>query len=208
MKTVTIIFIMFFLISTTFSQIIYKAAVGTVNNKLLINLKNSNSEKLESIVLRVISKPDWIEMDNEEYYIEEIIPQAEEKVEFSFNIQRIIQAIGEGKIQIEVKDRRGKVWYKTIHIETILPEKSELKQNYPNPFNPKTKIRFILARESLVKLKINNIMGETINLLKEEVLPAGEHEVEFDGAGLSSGVYFYSIEAGEFKAVRKMLLMK
>jgi hypothetical protein len=89
-----------------------------------------------------------------------------------------------------------------------IPVAFELYQNYPNPFNPSTKIGFALPRESKVKLEVFNVLGERVAVLKDEVMPAGVHVVEFNATGLSSGVYFYRLTAGDFVATKKMVLMK
>jgi hypothetical protein len=84
----------------------------------------------------------------------------------------------------------------------------ELQQNFPNPFNPITQIRFSLAEQSQVTLKVYNILGKEITTLVNEVKGAGVHEISFDGSGLSSGVYFYTLQAGKSTQTRKMILMK
>jgi Secretion system C-terminal sorting domain len=84
----------------------------------------------------------------------------------------------------------------------------DLQQNYPNPFNPTTQIRFSLAEQSQVTLKVYNILGKEIATLVNDVKGAGVHEVSFNGAGLASGVYFYTLQAGKFTQTHKMILMK
>ncbi len=83
-----------------------------------------------------------------------------------------------------------------------------LYQNYPNPFNPTTQIRFDLAEAGFVTLKVYNPMGQEIATLVNGNLGAGAKTVEFDASGLPSGVYLYRLEAGNFSAVQKMMLMK
>lgn len=99
----------------------------------------------------------------------------------------------------------------TVGIQTIsnvIPEKFTLEQNYPNPFNPSTIIKFGLPFNGLVKLKVYDILGrEVANLVNTDML-AGTYEYTFDGSALSSGVYFYSLEAGDFKETKRMLLIK
>jgi len=95
----------------------------------------------------------------------------------------------------------------TVEVE-FLVEKYSLSQNYPNPFNPSTIISFTLARSSFVTLKIYNILGNEVTTLVNEVIPGGNHQIEFDASGLSSGVYLYTITAGDFAETKKMLLMK
>jgi spore coat protein A len=84
-----------------------------------------------------------------------------------------------------------------------------LEQNYPNPFNPSTTINFSVPNENtLVSLKIYNSLGQEVGTLINQVVPAGNHEVQFDATGLSSGVYFYTLTAGSFVESKKMALMK
>ena len=83
-----------------------------------------------------------------------------------------------------------------------------LAQNYPNPFNPTTILKFSLPERSIVSLKIYSILGREIKTLINDELPAGIYEKEFDGSGLSSGVYIYSIQANGFMQSKKMILLK
>jgi hypothetical protein len=83
-----------------------------------------------------------------------------------------------------------------------------LSQNYPNPFNPTTRIEFTLPEASKVKLRVYDVLGREVMVLKDELLEAGYHTVEFSGTALSSGLYFYRLEAGKFTALKKMLLVK
>jgi type IX secretion system substrate protein len=93
-------------------------------------------------------------------------------------------------------------------IEESLPRKFELYQNYPNPFNPSTKIIYSIPRASYVKIEIYNSLGEKTNTLVNDYKNAGEHSIEFNGEGLSSGIYFYKLSAGKYYETRKMLLLK
>jgi poly(3-hydroxybutyrate) depolymerase len=83
-----------------------------------------------------------------------------------------------------------------------------LDQNYPNPFNPVTTIRFRLARTVNVNLTIYDILGRRAAVLVNERRKAGVHEVKFDAIGLSSGVYFYRLQAGDFVQTRKLLVLR
>lgn len=92
--------------------------------------------------------------------------------------------------------------------ELVLPDQFILKSPYPNPFNPKTVISWQLPSSREVKLNVYNLLGEKVSTLVSEKLPAGYHEVEFNGQNLSSGVYLYRIEAGEWQDVKKMILIR
>ena len=84
----------------------------------------------------------------------------------------------------------------------------ELSNNYPNPFNPSTIIRFSVAEEVLVNLKIYNILGQEIKTLLNEVKAPGDYEVNFDSGSLASGIYIYSLKAGNYSAIKKMQLVR
>ncbi len=84
----------------------------------------------------------------------------------------------------------------------------ELQQNYPNPFNPSTTISFSLPRASLITLKVFNLAGQEVVTLIAEQLAAGAHEVRWNANGFPSGVYFYRLQAGEFMATKKLVLMR
>jgi hypothetical protein len=84
-----------------------------------------------------------------------------------------------------------------------------LKNNYPNPFNPSTTIEYSLAEKSKVTLIIYNVLGQEVaRLLNNEVIPAGVHQAQWSASSLSSGVYYYRLEAGDFVKTQKMLLVK
>ena len=98
-------------------------------------------------------------------------------------------------------------------IKLELPEQYLLSQNFPNPFNPSTKIKFTIpdvgtALIKFVQIKVYDILGSEIATLVNEEKPAGNYEVEFDGSNLSSGVYFYRMQAGNFIETKKFVLMK
>jgi hypothetical protein len=84
----------------------------------------------------------------------------------------------------------------------------QLYQNYPNPFNPSTKIKFNLGSRESVTLKVFNVLGSEITTLLNGELEAGYHEVDFNASNLSSGVYLYKMQAGNFVETKKMVLMK
>jgi hypothetical protein len=107
------------------------------------------------------------------------------------------------------------------------PEEFVLYQNYPNPFNPSTRIQYAIGSKQYVTLKVYDVLGNEITTLVNEEKPAGSYEVEFSATGgsayggnassgssfrlvrnLSSGIYFYKLEAGSFAVTKKMLLLK
>lgn len=102
-----------------------------------------------------------------------------------------------------------------VHIEDSpnIPKEFSLSQNYPNPFNPKTNIKYGLKHDVQVKITVYDIMGRVVKTLVDEYQTAGYKSVIWDGTNgsnreISSGVYFYKIEAGSFVSTKKMLLLK
>jgi hypothetical protein len=135
------------------------------------------------------------------------------------------------KIQFQLKTDQGVTrdgWYVddigvlVYTIPTSLPEETEpvfefsLGQNYPNPFNPSTTIKYSIptviasgtTQSQLVTLRVYDILGNEIATLVNEEKPAGSYEVNFDASRLTSGIYFYKLQAGSFVATKKMILLR
>jgi len=89
-----------------------------------------------------------------------------------------------------------------------VPDNFTLYQNYPNPFNPTTIIRYDVPKSALVKLFVYDILGRKVKTLVNEFKSPGEYELNFDASNLSSGTYFYRIQAGDFVQIKKMVLIK
>jgi hypothetical protein len=95
-----------------------------------------------------------------------------------------------------------------IEPENNVVRKFHLEQNYPNPFNPKTIINYEIPITNYVDLSIYNLLGQKVATLVDEEQNAGTYQVEWDASGFSSGIYLYKITAGEFQAVKKMVLLR
>ena len=83
-----------------------------------------------------------------------------------------------------------------------------LSQNYPNPFNPTTLIKYNIPRLSKVTLSIYDLLGREVERLVDEEKPPGQYEVKFNANRLSSGIYFYRMQAGSFFDTKKLILLK
>ena len=96
---------------------------------------------------------------------------------------------------------------------TFLPLEFVLHQNYPNPFNPTTQIKYDLPEDMIVTIAIYDVMGRNIRNLMNMSQDAGYHSIQWDakndiGEGVAAGMYIYTIQAGEFRATKKMVLLK
>jgi len=92
-------------------------------------------------------------------------------------------------------------------ISTDLPAYFNLAQNYPNPFNPSTSIEFDIPSSGFVSLKVYNVRGQEIATLVNKELSPGNHKVEWNPQNISSGLYFYKLEAKGFIKTKKLVLM-
>ncbi len=93
-------------------------------------------------------------------------------------------------------------------VSAEIPSDFTLYQNYPNPFNPVTTIKFSVKKAGPVKLEVFTISGQKVATLIHNNLPAGTYTVTFDGSNLASGIYFYQLTAGNYRATKKMILTR
>lgn len=103
--------------------------------------------------------------------------------------------------------------YNSVEVDGPIPNSFALNQNHPNPFNPSTTISFSLPVESNVSIKLFNMLGQEVTQITQKDFQAGNHNVDFNAASLSSGAYIYTLEArgtngSTFKSTKKMLLLR
>jgi hypothetical protein len=122
-----------------------------------------------------------------------------------------IDRTASGKVSYRLKqvDFDGAFEYSPIvEAEASAPKTFALEQNYPNPFNPSTIISYQLPINSEVKLVIYDMLGREVQTLVNTRQSAGRYQAQFNAASLSSGLYFYRLQAGAFSETKKMLLVK
>jgi hypothetical protein len=101
-----------------------------------------------------------------------------------------------------------------VEIDITRPDRFELAQNYPNPFNPVTLIKYSIPVQSNVRLTIHNLLGETSELIVNELQESGYYEYQWNASGFASGIYFFRLNAvtpdgkNSYSSVKKMILMK
>ena len=88
------------------------------------------------------------------------------------------------------------------------PNNYSLRQNYPNPFNPSTTIEFTLPNSEYTEIKVYNVLGKEVSTVVSKTLNQGNHTYQFDGKNLASGVYYYQLVAGDYREVKKMILLR
>jgi len=126
---------------------------------------------------------------------------------YSFNDKKL----GSGKYFYRLKmiDTDGSFTYSNeVEAEISLPTEFTLMQNYPNPFNPSTVISYQLPAANHVTLKVYDVLGREVVSLVNEQKDAGAYEINYDASKLSSGIYIYKLNAGNYSAIKKMMIVK
>ena len=128
----------------------------------------------------------------------------------------VLDMDGDEDLDIVAAGSSGKlVWWENETVVGVLdednelvPQKFSLGQNYPNPFNPTTRISYSVKQLSFVTLKVYDVLGNEVTTLVNEEKPAGEYEIEFNGNRLTSIIYLYRMQVGDFADTKKMILIK
>ena len=127
----------------------------------------------------------------------------------------IIRAFTVANNQIHAAVSSLSVWYADFMgiisikiISTEIPSRYSMEQNYPNPFNPTTNIKFSLPNDEFVSLKVYDMLGKEVANVMSESKRAGTYEVNFNASLLSSGVYFYKMNTGNFSSIKRMVVLK
>ena len=92
--------------------------------------------------------------------------------------------------------------------DSAIPQNFGMEQNFPNPFNPSTTIKFQIPNSNYVTLRVYNQLGQQVASLLNENLIAGRHEVDWNAAGLASGIYLYRLQAGSYSETKKLVLLR
>jgi uncharacterized membrane protein len=148
--------------------------------------------------------------DNNDWQVLGFVPgrgTTTEQSNYSFSDN--LKSSGKFSYRLKQIDYDGSYEYSNI-VEVDVEPVAEfaLNQNYPNPFNPSTIISFSVAQKSNVMLNVYNILGEQVATLLNEVKEAGSYQVQFNAQNLTSGIYIYKLEAGNFHSTKKMMLLK
>lgn len=148
--------------------------------------------------------------DEEDVWLLEVTEE-DYRVDGTFTMFSIISENPAATDQVEIDNVTVRSTGGAVGVEekiSSLPTEFQLMANYPNPFNPTTNIQFALPVNSQVKLTVVNALGQVVSELVNGELSAGIHDVSWNAANVSSGIYFYRIEANNFMQTRKMMLIK
>ena len=194
-------------------QAVYELVPGSKDNQFELSLANNTKSNFQSIKVTVQEAPAWAEFSNKEMSFKNIKTSEKQTAQFYFNISDNAPIGKEGVIKFRTSDNSNRSWYKTYNVKVTPPKIFEVYQNYPNPFNPTTTIKYSIPQDAIVTIKVFNVLGEEVSLLVNKEMKTGIHEVVFDATNLSSGFYFYLIEAKgvdgtKYFDAKKMVLLK
>ena len=205
MKKLIIVFLFTTIVSV--GQTIYKVEPGSKGNTIILEIENAGSEQiLNGIRVNLASQISSLRFRKTEERIERIEKRAE--AEFMFDVEREASLNKIDTLKFIVTGSNGIMEEKEILIGYTIPAVFKLEQNYPNPFNPSTKIEYQLPKDGRVAIKVFNVLGQEVRTLVDEIKEAGYYTIEFNSNGLSSGIYFYSLFTGNYKMIKKMVLLK
>ena len=157
--------------------------------------------------IRIMAYPNDVDNNGNPFEPKEINLQNYEYTE-NKNFEILIEVDRATSINSEIKMKIVKP-EKSSEVRTLTKESVSLDQNYPNPFNPTTVIRFDLPESKNVSLTVYNMKGESVAVLAEnELMQKGLNQYEFNAGNLPSGVYVYTLKAGNFTENKKMTLLK
>jgi hypothetical protein len=179
-----------FTASTTSKGVELRWTTATEKNNAGFNVERSSDKSSWSIV-KFVNGSGTSNSPKNYYYLDN-------NVSAGTNYYRLKQIDNDGTSK----------YYQIIETAGITPSQYELFQNYPNPFNPTTKISFSLVKPGMVTLTVYNAIGQKVYSFTNSYSSAGIYDVEFNGANLPSGIYYYKLEADGFDQVKKMTLVK
>jgi len=189
----------------------YNVPAGTKDNKIFLNVNNRSGKNINVIHVNTQYNHDALNVYNDNN-AEWVKPLNNRVLQYNFDIKAAAKIDSVYTIVFEIYSDNDLLAEKQIDIHINAPEKFEVLNNYPNPFNPVTTISYRLPIKSSVKIDIYNVSGQKIETLLDKSLEAGVHDIEWNAANMSSGVYFYRIkinnEKGMQTAVKRMMLIK
>ncbi|MBN1292449.1 MAG: T9SS type A sorting domain-containing protein [Candidatus Latescibacteria bacterium] len=215
---VSVLFIIFYVVaSAAFAEHIPVLTLEEGANSIALSIVNKQGGDLSGVTVTVDSGqlPSWLTYTETPQTID--VPssaQEQEKLYLNFEVTGAPDN-AQADVPLTVTDALGNTWNCTVTVqaESKAPVSWALHNNYPNPFNPTTTINYFLMENQHTKLTVFNAVGQTVRTLVNQPQTAGNHTVQWDGRNdfghaVSSGVYFYRLEAGNFVKTKRMMLVE
>ncbi|MFA6541037.1 MAG: zinc-dependent metalloprotease [Bacteroidota bacterium] len=170
--------------------------IDTSNGKIITSLLNRSFSTVPDSMIEIMLNGEISSFKNA------VLALRIDESEFADSLHSIQNV----EVSVVKNDKDG--FKKNAFVETVAPEMYVLHQNYPNPFNPATTITYSLPEAGNVELVVYDYLGREVTRLASEYKEAGKYNVTFDATELSSGIYFYKINSGEYTATKRMVVLK
>ena len=192
---------------------LWQIPFASTNNTISLSVQNSSAIAAQSVTVAFNNLPTWLTFKSKSTIIKSIPANSSGDAEFTFSVDKKAPVGRDTTLTATIGTTDGQSWTKDIKIAVGSPKDYKLYNNFPNPFNPSTKIAFELPKTSHVKLIIYDVVGREVALITDADYPAGYTELTWNGLNkngtlVSSGVYFYKINADKWNKVMKMLMLK
>jgi len=204
------------LIGINYSQTIYEVTPGKKGNEIKLTVANVSETnpaanvniKPPQPLLRRGFQEEIVTFHQSEQSIEILNPKEEREVTFTFDVKRNAPINKKDTIDFVITSSDGIMMTKQFVFNYTGPKEFKLEQNFPNPFNPTTRIQYQVSSISEVSLKVYDILGSEVKVLVNEQQEPGYYEVQFNGSNYASGMYVYRLQAENYAAIKKMLMIK
>jgi hypothetical protein len=211
------------------TQTANKIPYNSKGNIIALTVENTAGIAAKNISVEIDNPPKWLKFDTTLVVLNDIQSKKSKEAEFRFSIGRTAPVGKDQKINILIKSTLSdglskqtgatskkpaiESWTKEITFTVEAPKEFHLFDNYPNPFNPSTTIAVELPKQSRIKIIVYDLLGRVLRELADETRDAGYVEYVWDGrndhgTNVSSGMYFCRVSAGDWHAVKKMVMMK
>jgi len=183
------------------------------DNTISLSIQNGSSIEARSVSVTFNNLPPWLKFKSNTFLIKSIAAKSTGDAGFIFSVDRKAPVGKDTTLTATISTTDGQSWTKDIRVTVGAPKDYKLYDNFPNPFNPSTKIAFELPKVSHVKVTIYDIVGREVTQVADADYPAGYNELTWNGFNrngniVSSGVYFYRINADQWNKVKKMMMLK
>lgn len=203
------------LVSVSLGQTVYSLTPETKGNQIALTIANASSFiTAEQVAVVAGRHPAYVTFTSTPKDVLSIASTSVAQVVFGFDVGRVTTTSRQDTLEFLVSDKSGLTWSKSIFVQYAGPATFALDQNFPNPFNPATIIQYQLPTDSRVTLKVYDMLGREVATPVNEDRPAGYYDAKWDASNVSSGVYFYRIEARPatraqgFQQVKKLMVVK
>lgn len=186
----------------------YEVPFASKGNVIALTVANVTEAPMQKVQITAAEAPAWLALERTTHTLERIAAGKEISVRFRFAVDKEAPVGQKATLRLEITSVAGLVQVHEIRLRVAPPATFKLYGNYPNPFSRSTTLAYDLPEATRVRIAVYDVLGRRVAVLLDEKQEAGHRKVRFDGGRLSSGIYFYRIEAGDRVETGRMLVVK